>query len=178
MALYRLRGVTDNQQPYVCTNPNFETIIKHKDRAFVLGIEIPSELQGDIYEQIEKDKGVELESKQDKIKKRGSSRSVINPQSAQNRNPSETRPTMASADDVDNFPLGQKASKTQTIQVQKVARQLNSSIQHIEEAVHKISERVIQQNEYIIQTTKQITQEYLNSYKEEFQERINNEKHF
>ena len=79
MALYRLRGVTDNLQPYVYTNPDFETIIKHKDRAFVLGIEIPDELQGDIYEQIEKDKGVELEKKPEKFRKTGNGRSVTNP---------------------------------------------------------------------------------------------------
>lgn len=44
MALYRLKGVTDNQQPYVYTNPHYSTIISHKDRAFVLGIEIPDDL--------------------------------------------------------------------------------------------------------------------------------------
>ena len=62
MALYRLRGVTDNLQPYVYTNPNYKTIIKHKDRAFVLGTEIPDELQGDFYEMMEKDSGIELNS--------------------------------------------------------------------------------------------------------------------
>jgi hypothetical protein len=62
MALYRLRGVTDNQQPYVYTNPDYTTLIRHKDRAFVLGIEIPDDLQGDIYEMIEKDSGIELVS--------------------------------------------------------------------------------------------------------------------
>lgn len=44
MALYRLKGVTDNQQPYVYTNPHYGTIISHKDRAFVLGIEISDDL--------------------------------------------------------------------------------------------------------------------------------------
>jgi hypothetical protein len=60
MALYRLKGVTDNQQPYVYTNPHYATIISHKDRAFVLGIEIPDDLQGPEYEMMEKDQGIEL----------------------------------------------------------------------------------------------------------------------
>ena len=62
MALYRMRGVTDNLQPYVYTNPHWDTPINHKDRAFVLGNEIPDELQGDIYEMIEKDRDIELTS--------------------------------------------------------------------------------------------------------------------
>ena len=55
MALYRLRrGINGNESPYVVTNPNEDTIITHRDRAFVLGIEIPTYLQGDIYEMMEK----------------------------------------------------------------------------------------------------------------------------
>ena len=64
MALYRMRGVTDNQQPYVYTNPDWNTKINHKDRAFVLGNEIPEGLQGDIYEMIEKDRNIELKSEE------------------------------------------------------------------------------------------------------------------
>jgi acetyl-CoA C-acetyltransferase/potassium large conductance calcium-activated channel subfamily M alpha protein 1 len=60
MALYRLKGATDNEFPYVYTNPESDTIISHRDRAFVLGIEIPDELRGDMYELVEKDKEVEL----------------------------------------------------------------------------------------------------------------------
>jgi hypothetical protein len=60
MALYRLRGATDNNYPYVYTNPQKDTPIEHRDRAFVLGIEIPDELQGDIYEMVEREKEVEL----------------------------------------------------------------------------------------------------------------------
>mmetsp|Transcript_34847 Transcript_34847/g.53499 ORF Transcript_34847/g.53499 Transcript_34847/m.53499 type:complete len:105 (+) Transcript_34847:2961-3275(+) len=60
MALYRLRGATDNEYPYVYTNPESTTIISHRDRVFVLGIDIPDDLQGDIYEMVEKDKEVEL----------------------------------------------------------------------------------------------------------------------
>ena len=44
MALYRMKGVTDNHQPYVYTNPMWDTKINHKDRAFVLGNEIPEGL--------------------------------------------------------------------------------------------------------------------------------------
>ena len=49
MALYRLKGSTDNDYPYVHTNPNTSTIITHRDCAFVLGIEVPIEFQGDVY---------------------------------------------------------------------------------------------------------------------------------
>jgi len=41
LALYRLRGATSNEYPYVYTNPDSETIITHRDKAFVLGVEIP-----------------------------------------------------------------------------------------------------------------------------------------
>jgi hypothetical protein len=44
MALYRLRGATDNEYPYVYTNPEKDTIITHRDRAFVLGVDIPDDL--------------------------------------------------------------------------------------------------------------------------------------
>ena len=40
------------------TNPDPVTIISHRDRAFVLGIDIPNDLQGDMYETVEKDKEV------------------------------------------------------------------------------------------------------------------------
>lgn len=60
MALYRLRGASDNDYPYVYTNPSKDTIINHRDRAFVLGIEIPEELQGDLYEMKEREEEVEI----------------------------------------------------------------------------------------------------------------------
>ena len=45
MALYRLRrGNNGNESPYVVTNPEDTTIITHRDKAFVLGIEVPSDL--------------------------------------------------------------------------------------------------------------------------------------
>jgi len=44
MALYRLKGATGNDYPYVYTNPDNETIITHRDKVFVLGIEIAAEL--------------------------------------------------------------------------------------------------------------------------------------
>lgn len=60
MALYRLRGASDNDYPYVYTNPLKDTVINHRDRAFVLGIQIPAELQGDLYEMREKEEKVEI----------------------------------------------------------------------------------------------------------------------
>ncbi len=60
MALYRLKGATDNEYPYVYTNPDHETLISHRDRVFVLGLDIPDDLQGDKYEMVEKDEEVEL----------------------------------------------------------------------------------------------------------------------
>lgn len=44
MALYRLRNATDNKYPYVYTNPAWDTTVTHRDRVFVLGVEIPSDL--------------------------------------------------------------------------------------------------------------------------------------
>ena len=45
MALYRLRrGFNGNESPYVVTNPESDTIITHRDKAFVLAIEIPRKL--------------------------------------------------------------------------------------------------------------------------------------
>ena len=55
MALYRLKGATGNDYPYVYTNPEVETLITHRDCAFVLGKEIPSELQGDVYQMMDKE---------------------------------------------------------------------------------------------------------------------------
>jgi len=55
MALYRLKGATNNDYPYVYTNPDCKTLINHRDKAFVLGSEIPDHLQGDMYETVEKD---------------------------------------------------------------------------------------------------------------------------
>ena len=43
MALYRLKGTKGNEYPYVYTNPDSATIISHRDKAFVLGIEYPSD---------------------------------------------------------------------------------------------------------------------------------------
>lgn len=60
MALYRLRHATDNTYPYVYTNPLPETLVSHRDRAFVLGIEVSDDLQGDKYEMTEKEEEVEL----------------------------------------------------------------------------------------------------------------------
>ena len=58
ISLYRLKGATNNEYPYVYTNPAPSTTISHRDRAFVLGIDIPNDLQGDMYETVEKDKEV------------------------------------------------------------------------------------------------------------------------
>lgn len=55
LGIYRLKGATDNVYPYVYTNPKFDTIITHRDRAFVLGTNISSDLQGDLVEMIEND---------------------------------------------------------------------------------------------------------------------------
>ena len=55
MALYRMKGTKGNEYPYVYTNPKADTVITHRDKAFVLGIEIPEELRGDIYEMMEKE---------------------------------------------------------------------------------------------------------------------------
>ena len=43
LGLYRLKGTTDNDLPYVYTNPDPETFITHKDKAFVFGVDIEQE---------------------------------------------------------------------------------------------------------------------------------------
>ena len=47
MALYRLRNAVGNANSYVYTNPESDTIISHRDRVFVLGRELPEDIQGD-----------------------------------------------------------------------------------------------------------------------------------
>ena len=44
IALYRQSGATDNLKPYVYTNPDKNTVVSHRDRCFVLGVDIPEEL--------------------------------------------------------------------------------------------------------------------------------------
>ena len=55
LGLYRLKGATDNSYPYVYTNPKYDTLITHRDRAFVLSINIPTYLLGDLYQMVDKD---------------------------------------------------------------------------------------------------------------------------
>ena len=43
LGLYRLKATTDNDLPYVYTNPSPDTYITHKDKVFVLGIDIEQE---------------------------------------------------------------------------------------------------------------------------------------
>jgi len=44
IALYRLKGATDNLYPYVYTNPDRDITMTHRDKVFVLGINIPEDL--------------------------------------------------------------------------------------------------------------------------------------
>lgn len=44
IGLYRYKGCKDNQFPYVCTNPDPQTILGDKDKVFVLAQNTPSEL--------------------------------------------------------------------------------------------------------------------------------------
>ena len=61
MALYRLRrGLNGSESPYVVTNPTEGALITHRDKAFVLGIEIPADLQGDVYEMMEQEGSLPL----------------------------------------------------------------------------------------------------------------------
>ena len=45
LGLYRKEGATDNTYPYVFTNPKYDTLITHRDRAFVLGVKVPTDLR-------------------------------------------------------------------------------------------------------------------------------------
>lgn len=43
LGLYRMKGTTDNDLPYVSTNPKSSTYITHKDKVFILGNNIDQE---------------------------------------------------------------------------------------------------------------------------------------
>ena len=43
LGLYRLKGTTDNDLPYVYTNPSPDTYVTHKDKVFILGIDVEQE---------------------------------------------------------------------------------------------------------------------------------------
>jgi hypothetical protein len=47
LGLYRLPQSTDNNYPYVYTNPDSKTIVTFRDRVFVLGKDIPKDLMTD-----------------------------------------------------------------------------------------------------------------------------------
>lgn len=44
LGLYRQSGLRDNKFPYVCTNPDPQTILSENDKIFVLAQNTPSEL--------------------------------------------------------------------------------------------------------------------------------------
>jgi hypothetical protein len=44
LGLYRLQGASDNDYPYIYTNPEQSKIINSRDRVFVLGRDIPRDL--------------------------------------------------------------------------------------------------------------------------------------
>ena len=44
LGLYRLPQATDNNYPYVFTNPDAKTTVTYRDRVFVLGKDIPKDL--------------------------------------------------------------------------------------------------------------------------------------
>ena len=44
LGLYRLAGATDNDYPYVYTNPSPNTKITARDKVFVLGLSVPDTL--------------------------------------------------------------------------------------------------------------------------------------
>jgi hypothetical protein len=58
----------------------------------------------------------------------------------------------------------------------KVSEKLEKSISQIETTVNSLYKSIEIQNNHILKTTQSITEEYLNSYKDEFQERINMDK--
>ena len=60
IALYRLKGASDNLYPYVYTNPGRDILMTHRDKVFVLGINIPEDLQGDFYEMVEQNEEVKI----------------------------------------------------------------------------------------------------------------------
>jgi hypothetical protein len=49
LAIYRLAGASDNIYPYVYTNPKKNLKLTHKDKIFVLGFDMPSDLGCNIF---------------------------------------------------------------------------------------------------------------------------------
>ena len=64
LGLYRTKWSTDNNYPYVYTNPSHDTIITHRDKVFVLGVEIPKDLSLE-YNETPKDKEIDLDPEVD-----------------------------------------------------------------------------------------------------------------
>ena len=44
LGLYRLKGTSDNNKPYIYTNPPKDLKLTHKDRVFVLAYDMPNDL--------------------------------------------------------------------------------------------------------------------------------------
>lgn len=57
LGIYRLKGATDNEYPYVYTGPSPDTIVTHKDKVFVLGSAVPHYLENDVYHPLDRSKG-------------------------------------------------------------------------------------------------------------------------
>ena len=45
LGLYRLPGASDNNHPYVFTNPKENVKLTHRDKVFVLAYDMPNDLR-------------------------------------------------------------------------------------------------------------------------------------
>lgn len=69
---------------------------------------------------------------------------------------------------MDNLNL--KASKQTSLQVQRMINKIDDKIKSIETNVSQIEKAVDKQSEFILDTTGNITREFLEHYREDFQE--------
>ena len=69
--------------------------------------------------------------------------------------------------------LNLKASKQTSLQVQRMVNKITEKITHIESNVCAIEKAVDKQNDFILDTTGNITREFLEHYREDFQEHNN-----
>ena len=156
MALYRLKGATGNDYPYVYTNPDSATLITHRDCAFVLGADVPSSLQGDSYQMMEKEGTLNLGfEKKENVS--GGALDAIVPQKPASFQPQTT--------ENEESILGIKAAKHQTTHVQAISRKLENSVKQLERIANDLETKVTQQDQMILSTVHNATKNYLEKYR-------------
>ena len=150
LGLYRLRGAADNDYPYVYTNPNCETIVTHRDKVFVLAIDIPENLERDCYQPID----------QEQIMLSG----MMTNKRSKDKNAKNNRFVgIKEVQEVEDDIFGIKASKycksivinvafLEPQAVQALTKKLEDSVRVLEQEVAHLKQQVFDQNKKIIST--------------------------